>query len=663
MDYRNSTYKTNTYDRANTPKYDSKEITNPDVLEYRQGEDGKIIITGLRDDKLESLVIPEQITGADVVALAMNAVEDCPYLRSIVIPRTVRMIEGFAINSCHALTRVTVNSEELLIPDFAFRDCPKLAIIEFPAIKSDLNLSLYPNSFSGTAIPTCSYRGGKYLSLSASPYFALIGPESDDVTSCELHPDTFMIACGAFTGATKLRSLILKGKIRAVPMYAFSDCTALEDVLFDECVTGINTHAFSDCTALEHLSIPGATKIMGFDGCSSLKTMLCPKAKSISPDLLKRVKLISEEDYKKILAKTPEGNGDSAEPAEREKRGLFGKRDGGGSFDKKMLEYSVSSGEVTVIGIKDKSVKYIDIPDRLDGHDVCYIAKGAFNECRSAEELDLPKTLKRIDARAFSGMTSLTEVVIRAESIDIGESAFAGCHAIDSVKFTSLSAASKISLSADSFDSPKIIATHKGGKYLSAVKNKHFALLSAEEDTTKRCELHRDTVAIAKGAFNGHKKLEQLVLEGDFTAIPAETFTDCTALRAVIFGNNVKALGKDAFRHCTSLKRVDIPYAVSVDGFDGCTSLQVVSLPAVKELHSTFINCPNIEKLTLGAGVSFIQRDAFTDCKNLHTIELDGIQANWKSCYSHPSIKAVIDNATQIKKIKCTDGTVRLRWF
>ena len=661
MDYRNSIQKTNTYDQANNPKYDSKEVTSPDVLEYRQGDDGKIIITGLRDDKLEALVIPEQIIGADVVALAMNSIEGCHYLRSIVIPKTVKMLEGFSINSCHTLSRVTINSEEILIPDYAFRDCPKLAMIDFPAIKSDLNLSLYPNSFSGTAIPTCTYRGGKYLSLASSPYFALIGPENDDVTSCELHPDTFMIACGAFTGAIRLRSLTLTGKIHAVPMYAFSDCTALEEIVFDERIGGVNTHAFSDCTAIEHLSIPGATKIMGFDGCSSLKTMLCPKAKSISPELLKRVKLISENDYKKILSKTPASSDDTE--AAKEKRGLFGKRDSGVKFDKKMLEYSVSSGEITITGIKDKSVKYIDIPDHLDGHDVCYIAKDAFSECKSAEELDIPKTVKRIDARAFSGMTSLTEVVIRSESIDIGAGAFSGCHAIESVKFTSLSAASEVTLCTDSFDSPKIVTTHKGGRYLSIIKNKHFALIGAEEDTTKRCELHKDTVAIAKGAFNGHKKLEQLVLEGDFKAIPADTFADCTALRAAIFGNNVKTLGKDAFRHCTALKRLDVPFAVSVDGFDGCTNLQVISLPAVKELHSTFINCPNIEKLTLGAGISFIQRNALADCKSLHTIELDGIQANWKSCYSHPSIKAVIDNATQIKKIKCTDGTVRLRWF
>ena len=54
---------------------------------------------------------------------------------------------------------------------------------------------------------SCS--GGLYLGNEDNPYHALVKPKSNDIISCEIHPDAKVVAVDAFEECTALTSVSL----------------------------------------------------------------------------------------------------------------------------------------------------------------------------------------------------------------------------------------------------------------------------------------------------------------------------------------------------------------------------------------------------------------------------------------------------------------------
>ena len=127
----------------------------------------------------------------------------------------------------------------------------------------------------------------------------LVDATSNDITSCQIHPNTKMIGDIAFTVCTKLTSITIPGSVTTISSSAFYGCTSLTSVIIQDGVENIETDAFEGCTELNCVTIPDSVTYIGwmaFRYCDSLETVVycgtqaqwdaVEKANSCDDDLL-----------------------------------------------------------------------------------------------------------------------------------------------------------------------------------------------------------------------------------------------------------------------------------------------------------------------------------------------------------------------------------------
>ena len=80
--------------------------------------------------------------------------------------------------------------------------------------------------------------------------------------------------------------------------------------------------------------------------------------------------------------------------------------------------------------IKDKSIKNIVIPDKINGKSVTSIGEGAFMYCPSLTSITIPNSVTSIGDNAFRSCTNLTSITIPNSVTRIGAYAFYDCNSL-----------------------------------------------------------------------------------------------------------------------------------------------------------------------------------------------------------------------------------------
>lgn len=176
---------------------------------------------------------------------------------------------------------------------------------------------------------------------------------------------------------------------------------------------------------------------------------------------------------------------------------------------KEIYTYAAEHNEVTITGLTDygkKQMKLI-IPDHIKGHAVTSIGFHAFVDCKNVQEVQIPATVKLIDAGAFSDCKNLKIVNILGET-DIANGAFEGCESL--VEFHIVEGQSNIQSSCF---------------YDSGLSNINEILKST--DVISDC-----------------------------------MFLECVNIQEVVVPGNVRKIQYNAFGYCYSLKEIVIPDSV-----------------------------------------------------------------------------------------------------
>ena len=125
-------------------------------------------------------------------------------------------------------------------------------------------------------------------------------------------------------------------------------------------------------------------------------------------------------------------------------------------------------------------------------------------------------------------------------------------------------------------------------------------------------------------AFSGCSKITYAEIPASVTDFGTDAtsssykgiFGNCTALEEVKFlGDTITALPVNSFLNCSALTKVNIPAAVTKIGeaaFSGCSSLQTLALPAaVTEIpKNAFLNCAKLSGIDTSA-ITFFGQSAF----------------------------------------------------
>ena len=127
-------------------------------------------------------------------------------------------------------------------------------------------------------------------------------------------------------------------------------------------------------------------------------------------------------------------------------------------------------------------------------------------------------------------------------------------------------------------------------------------------------------------AFSGKTQLQKVTVPAAVKALPENMFKDCTSLNAVTFasGSQLQTIGKWAFMS-TAVAAIEIPEGVTElpDGvFKNCLSLTEITLPSnlVSVGGGCFYNCEALTTVNVCADNLTIADRAFYSCESLETI-------------------------------------------
>ena len=232
------------------------------------------------------------------------------------------------------------------------------------------------------------------------------------VESVELADTVTVLGKYAFQANTKLSDISLSG-VSKIGDYTFDGCTGLARVELDS-AQEIGRNAFYGCSGLTSVSLGSETirvvsmGIRAFENCSNLKTVTFANVENVSDYSFKGTAVVEVD--------------------------LTGVKTIGGAFDGvSTLEKVTLSAGLTKIGgaaFSSTGITEIVIPGTVTD-----MGNGAFSKCVSMKKAAFEDGIVTIPYLTFQNNTVLAEVTLPTSLQSVGQYAFDGCSALNTVNY------------------------------------------------------------------------------------------------------------------------------------------------------------------------------------------------------------------------------------
>lgn len=346
-------------------------------------------ITGTSENLSGNITIPSTLGGYPVREISGNAFSDRVNITSIVVPESVKYIEGGgwydysneksprygAFSCCTSLKSVTFLGNKTEIGHYAFFGCTALKNVELPKKIEYLN----QNVFEG-----CSALESIYLPETLRGIGVFAFSNCSSLKSIVIPKSILTVSHGLFYKCTSLKSISLPEKIEEIGDSAFYGCSALKSIVIPKSTRFINAYAFYDCTSLSRISI--LSKNISYIGSYAFYNTVCYNNRSSWKNNVLY--------FGKYLIK-----------AKKKISGNYTVKNGTSVIAEGAFEYC--------------KLKSVSIPKSVTS-----IFGSTFANCTSLKEINLPNTLTDISFHAFSGCTSLENIVIPNSVTSIEDLAF-----------------------------------------------------------------------------------------------------------------------------------------------------------------------------------------------------------------------------------------------
>ncbi|ELP87152.1 hypothetical protein EIN_354240 [Entamoeba invadens IP1] len=185
-------------------------------------------------------------------------------LKEIVLPNSVVYIGEQLFADCFNLTRVALSTSLKILPSQTFFRCSNLKEIELP------NSMIYigPNSFQECGIISFMVTPKYILSPSV---FNLCYLKSIEFVGQVYIPEYLCYNCHF------LETIKMDNTVQIIEQFAFGLCNILSTITLSTHLEIIQMFAFENCTSLSHLEMPNSLKIVegfAFVGCENLEELL-----------------------------------------------------------------------------------------------------------------------------------------------------------------------------------------------------------------------------------------------------------------------------------------------------------------------------------------------------------------------------------------------------
>lgn len=316
-----------------------------------------------------------------VIAINNRAFMGQGNLTTIIIPKTVKIIDYEAFSGCTSLQSVVFSSNGVLekIERRAFEGC---------SITS-LNL---PNSL--ISIGEDAFKGCEYLkSIKGGDNIEILGNNifqgCISLTDMVIPKSVKEIGDYAFWECRNLKSVTMNEGLEIIGNDAFLQCQMLDEVNFSNTVKEIGWEAFRWCINLKQIEIPNSVVKMGygiFRYCTWLESIkLSESITEIPGYAFEQTSLKSIQIPNSVKIIMP-----------------FAFRDC--SYLKDVV-WSNSLAEIGEQAFLNTGIEYVDFPESL-----FKIGGSAFAKCEKLEEVSIPYKTTVISDGAFSECKQLTSV-------------------------------------------------------------------------------------------------------------------------------------------------------------------------------------------------------------------------------------------------------------
>ena len=245
----------------------------------------------------------------------------------------------------------------------------------------------------------------------------------------------------------------------------------------------------------------------------------------------------------------------------------------------------------------------------LDGNalpsSVRMIGRGAFENCTSLTQLEMPEDLVYIEEEAFAG-SGLKTFTINLFLAYIGEGAFSNCPNLE--RF---------------YDSNGSYEARAGMLYEikgSEVKLHTYPCNRPDEIA----EIQYGTKSLGRMAFTGAVNVKEVLLPSSLTAIYAAAFFNCTSLERISLPDSILEIDISAFYNCRNLREIELNDGLARidDSAFGYTAIEHMTVPAsVKYVgYEAFIGCSSLTSVDFMSDYMRARGNLFEDCKSMAEI-------------------------------------------
>jgi len=292
-------------------------------------------------------------------------------IKSISLPESIREIGVAAFYDCKYLESVILSEGAECIREKAFVKCTALKKVSLPSTLSEVYGDIFDEC---GALEYSEYDKAKYVGNEKNPYVLLYTNTDKNMTYCEIHPQTRVIAEAAFQYCFNITRIIIPDSVVYIGANAFRGARNASEVTVGSGVGHIGEYGFiidSDDALNEYEN--GL-----YIGNEGNPYMILVRVKDRTVTSFK-----THPDTKIIMSHA--------------------------FYSCKSLTDVTLNGKLLRI-----STQAFDLCEKLENivisEGVEYLEISAFYDCKALVNVVLPKSLKVIEAKTFYGCTSLCEI-------------------------------------------------------------------------------------------------------------------------------------------------------------------------------------------------------------------------------------------------------------
>ena len=502
--------------------------------------------------------------GKGITSIGASAFENCTSLEIIELEEGITSINGYAFYGCTSLKELELPKSLKSIGESAFDGCTSLQkLTAYPKLTSIKNTSFRKNN----ALTIRGYEGSyiqKYATEKEIP-FESMGKWGTCGYSTEWYLIDGTLTISGYYDMTDYSETnkapwaglnvtkIVVENISTIGNYAFADLSEVTEITLSTTVYEIGDYAFKNCAGLKSIEIPDSLEL----GIISEGMFYgCTSLETIKlPDNIQKI-----ENYTFANCKS--------------------------------LRSFIVPKDVTQIS-EGTFLNCESLSNIILGDEITSIGNSAFIGC-NLTEIQLPSGIESIGEDAFA-RNKFTEIIIPSGVSKLGAGAFSGCELLQSIS---------VEENNNNFSASNGVLYDKAGTTLMLCPG------GKEGSYT----LPRRTTEIAESAFEGCKKITELILPSGLTTIGSKAFSGMN-LTTVELPAELANLSPDAFAYCYKLTEITVDEENTVfAAADGVL--------CDKNKEKVIVCPPGLEKIVLSEKIKSIEAGAITAGEKEQVIDL-----------------------------------------